>query len=30
MAVWVQTETTTLLICIYMLLYYPIVLEEKK
>ena len=30
MAVWVQNGTTSLLICLEMLWYYPIVCEEKK
>ncbi len=30
MAVWVQSGTTTLLICFKMVLCYPIVCEEKK
>ena len=30
MVVWVQTETTTLLICVVVVLCYPKVLKEKK
>jgi hypothetical protein len=30
MALWVQTRTTTVLICFVMFCCYPIILEEKK